>query len=288
MKWFTATNEASLRDPAFFELLQVAVCSLKKHTSLDPHLLYEGEDCEALDWLRTEGVTIVPVRLSFYHALRTYMLPDYQEFHIACRAGAFLRTEMTPAIRAYGIEDEYVFYTDCDVVFMSDIVLDACRPKFFAAVGTKVGGRTRLRLGGHYHINSGVMLVNVDGMKSCYEEFKAFVLGNGLGIRRPADPFMQKNLFMSDQVALNLYYKGRIDALPKEYNWNPTAGINERAKIVHFNGLKWNQWEAYQSGTLDPVLREKYKRGLERDPAAYAHYSTLARSIWTNGMRETT
>ena len=135
MKWFTASNETSLRNPKFFELLQVAVSSLKANTTLDPHMLYEGEECPALVWLRDQGVTIVPTELTFYDELREFMLPNYQEIHIACRAGAFLRTELTPSIRAFGIDDTYIFYTDCDVLFASDIQLAHCSPKFFAAAG---------------------------------------------------------------------------------------------------------------------------------------------------------
>lgn len=278
MKWFTASNEFSLRNPQFFELLQVAVTSLREATSLDPHLLYEGDDCPAIHWLQDQGVTIVPTRLTFYDELREFMLPNYEEVHIACRAGAFLRTELTPSIREFGITDPYIFYTDCDVVFLTDIQLDDCRPKYFAATGNKVGGRTRLKIGGHYHINSGVMLMNVDSMLERYGEFKKFVLSNGAGMKRPADPFMQKNLFMSDQVALNLFYRGKIDRLAPEYNWNPSAGLNPNAKIVHFNGLKWNQWQSFCESQLPADQMEKYTRLVNRDRAAYEHYSNLARA----------
>lgn len=280
MKWFTATNETSLRDPKFFELLQVAVTSLRENTSLDPYVLYEGEECPATKWLHDQGVTIVPTRLTFYDELREFMLPDYQEFHIACRAGAFLRTELTPSIREFGIDDQYVFYTDCDVVFASDIQLDNCRPKYFAASGNKVGGRTRLKIGGHYHINSGVMLMNVDAMRGRYEEFKKFVMSNGLGMKRPSDPFMQKNLFMSDQVALNLFYRGKITRLAPEYNWNPAQGINSAAKVIHFNGLKWNQWDDFCNHSLPPELLGKYDMKVNRDRDSYEYYATQAKNAY--------
>ncbi|MEO2035044.1 MAG: hypothetical protein ABGZ35_23435 [Planctomycetaceae bacterium] len=280
MKWFTASNEASLRNPKFFELLQVAVTSLRANTSLDPHVLYEGDECPALAWLRDQGVTIVPTRLTFYDALREFMLPNYREIHITCRAGAFLRTELAPSIRRFGILDPYVFYTDCDVLFASDIRLEHCRPKFFAASGKKVGGRTRLRIGGHYHINSGVMLINVEAMLDRYDEFKRFILGNGLGMKRPADPFMQKNLFMSDQVALNLFYRGKITRLGNEYNWNPSGGINPIAKVIHFNGLKWNQWDEFCNQTLGQELLDHYAGLVNRDRASYEHYANQAQSAY--------
>jgi hypothetical protein len=278
MKWFTASNEASLRNPQFFELLQVAVVSLKEKTTLDPYVLYEGEDCPAIGWLKDQGVRIVPTRLSFYEKLREFMLPDYEEVHIACRAGAFLRTELTPSIRKFGITDPYILYTDCDVLFLSDIQLDNCRPKIFAAFGNKMGGRTRFKIGGHHHINSGVMLMNVDAMLQRYDAFVKFVLGNGLGIKRPADPFMQKNLFMSDQVALNLFYRGQIERLPPEYNWNPSSGLNPEAKVIHFNGLKWNQWKSFCEAQLPRDQMKKYSRLVDHNRRAYEHYSILAQS----------
>lgn len=279
MKWFTASNEASLRDKSFFELLRVAVLSLKQNTSLDPHLLYEGAECPALRWLRDQGVTIVTTRLTFYEQLREFMLPHYEELQIRCRAGAFLRTELAPAIRQYGIRDKYVLYTDCDVVFASDIELGHYRPRYFAAAGSRVGGRTRLRIGGYLHINSGVLLINVDGMRAQYDEFRRFVIGNGLGVKRPKDPFMQKNLFMSDQVALNLYYRGKIKRIPKRYNWNPANGIDPDAAVIHFNGLKWNQWEDLRAGILEPDLQTKYGDLVRKNPDSYNYYVNLAKTF---------
>lgn len=281
MKWFTASNESSLSNTKFFELLKLAILSLQENTSLDPHLLYEGGECPALGWLRSRGVNIVPVKLTFYDELRAFMVTNnYEECHVVGRAGAFLRTELAPTIRSFGMTDRYVFYTDCDVVFRSEIALDSCRPKYFSASGRKIGGRTRLRLGGHFHINSGVMLINVDGMYRRYDEFKAFVLGNGLGMKRPADPFMQKNLFMSDQVALNLFFGREIQRIPNEFNWNPSKGINDAAKVIHFNGLKWNQWNAYRNGTLDPDLIRKYESIINRNPDSYEHYANWANSSY--------
>ena len=121
--------------------------------------------------------------------------------------------------------------------------------------------------------------MNVDAMLARYNEFKRFVLGNGLGVKRPKGRFMQKNLFMSDQVALNLFFKGQIDRLPSEYNWHPSSGINANARIVHFNGLKWNQWQDFCGAKLPADQMEKYTRLVNRDWEAYEYYSILADAL---------
>ena len=282
MKWFTTTNEASLDNDSFFLLLQVAVLSARQNTSLEPFLVYDGNEHQRLTWLRDQGVVIVNHELPFRQELSDYLyrtckaelLPELVEI----RSGAYLKTEIPTAVREHGVTDRFVLYTDCDVIFMRDLELHRKKPRYLAACGNREGGRTRLRLGGWVHFNSGIMLMNVDAMCSTAAEFRTFVMNNGGNAKRPPSKFMQKNLFLSDQVALNVFHRGRIQSLSPSYNWHPTRGVDHRARIIHFNGLKWTQWNEFQEERLLPERMESFKRLVAKNPAAYEEFVTTARN----------
>lgn len=128
------------------------------------------------------------------------------------------------------------------------------------------------------HYNSGVMVLNAVRLRDEAERFRQFVLSNGEGVARPKTPFMQKHLFMSDQVALNVFFRGRVTRLNETYNWSPSAGINPTARIIHFNGLKWTQWDDFLNGRLAPFRMEKFVKQVNINRPGYEHYVELAKS----------
>lgn len=286
MKWFVSTNEKSLYEKEFFRLLKVAVYSAQKNTSLEPYLIYEGNYNEKLKSIEKQGVKIIEHELPIRNEIKSYVKKAFAdssselvEKMINVRTGGFLRSEIPVVIKEEGFSDDKVLYTDCDVVFLDNLNLDEYSPNFFAAYGWKEGGYTKFNIGGYMHFNSGVMLMNVDSMYKSYDNFVNFVLSNGYDKERPSQSkFWQKNLLLSDQVSYNLFYEDKIDRLPKEYNWNPSKGVNQNAKIVHFNGLKWTQWEKYLNGEVRPALKEQVKR----DEKSYKHYVGVAKKYEYN------
>lgn len=263
MKWYTATNEGSLDQDDFFELLAAAVLSARENTTLAPHLLYEGRlNHPRIEWLEEVGVTIVPHALSFRDQIEAFCEAEGLSREKARhRSGAYLRSELPVVLQERGFNEEYVLYTDCDVLFMHDPDLASFRPSYFAAYGHWEGGYTRFHFGGRQHFNSGVMLMNIPRMAERCDAFIDFVSNDGYDVERPGGRYWNKHLFLSDQVAYNLFYRDEIDDLPVKYNWNPTKGKNDRAVIVHFNGLKWNQINRLMSGGLDKpeYAIKKYK-----------------------------
>ena len=121
--------------------------------------------------------------------------------------------------------------------------------------------------------------MNVHRLRDEYNAFIDFVLHNGYGVKRPKLQFMHKNLFMSDQVAYNLYYKGKIKEIDKIYNWRPRMGINPNARIIHYNGLKWTQWDDYINELLPTDQMKKFSKLVNANKDAYVYYVDLAKKM---------
>ena len=273
MKWFMATNEESLKTWKFFRLIRLAVLSAKQNTNLDPHLLYEGGECAELDTLKSYGVKVFEVSLSFGDELTRWIKKNkLSQVHLNCRRGAFLRTEIPTVLARHGILDEFVFYTDCDVVFLKEPTLAGIRPEFMAAFGTKIGGRRWNPFRGFWHFQSGVLLMNTGRLRETHADFVEFVVNNGFDCKRPMDPFFQKNLYLSDQVAINLFFKNRLEQLPKILNWNPRDGVSVDVELVHFNGLKWTEWESFKNCELAEGRQRKFERFIGKELDSYGHY----------------
>lgn len=289
MKWFMVTNGQSLQDDSFFRQLVVALRSSERTCVFTPYLLYDGDENERTEWLRSNGVEVIHHALSIRREIEKFIIAESDPGLIPVRTGAYLKTEIPTAVRDLGLTDKFVFYTDCDVVFCSKVDVESIRPRYMAAHGNylssrRVCGRRVPFLGGEFHFNSGVAVLNVDALCSEADRFRSFVLSNGDGVERPKRAFMQKNLFLSDQVALNLYFSGRVDHLPGCLNWSPQSGISSKAKIVHFNGLKWTQWDDFLSGSLAPFRMEKFQKQVARDRDAYEYYVGLAKQYDDGGV----
>ena len=275
MKLFLAANLESFSDRKFFRQVRVACASAVENTTLEPHLLYEGESSDEIVELQNLGVRVVPVDLSIGKQLTAWVSNHVDENRSIARRWAYLRMEITQAITKCGISDEYVLYTDCDVFFRQEVSLEKFRVPVLGAVRMeKIGGYSRFRLGGMSHYNSGVLLVRVSAFAQNEERFREFVLDNGGDTKRPPHKLFQKNLFLSDQVALNLFYRGKFTNLPRTFNWNPQAGVEESAQIIHFNGLKWTHWESFSRNELRADRQEKFEKQVSRNFKSYEAHVT--------------
>ncbi len=237
MKWFFCLNDA----PMQFELAQVAVHTAKLYTSLEPICLYDGSNETHLKWFKSQGVTVIRHR-SYLHEDIIRVWGDHVK-----ALGAFARIDI-PLFT----EDEFVLYTDTDIMFQSDVSeLENIKPRYLAiAYDTDPTDKKR--------INSGVMLLNAKTMRETLPEFCLFLRNH-----------MSRHWICYDQDGYLQYYhlQGMTDELPLEYNWktnwSPDLAFwtdertgkrsekprEEPLKIVHFIGYKPYETVKYYPGT---------------------------------------
>lgn len=244
MKWYFACND---KDTNFFPLIKGAVNSALENTTLEPNFIYDGEENELTAWLKEKGVNIIHHRVGFYNFLK------YNDENLSKIAqGAFLRCDI-PIIET---EDEFVLYTDCDVLFLKDFQLDL-KPDYFACAPQSNKNDFK-------HFNTGVMLMNVKKLRESYEEFCKFIIKN-LNI-----------LSTFDQTAYQIFYwgkcEGKCSKLPLIYNYKPYWGASEDAAIIHFHGCKPITFCSEDSlKNLPYSCYELYKK----NPQAYDFYLDL-------------
>ena len=245
-KWFFCTNETSLNKDDFFKLMKVSVLSAKRNTSLNPYLIYEGSQNRRVDWFKQQGVTVIPHRLSFFDELS-----DHEG------RGALLKIDIPTIVKRLGFKDRFVLYTDCDVVFMKDLTFNFPKPKYFACVAQELES-------GSGQLNSGVLVMNMDGLAEQQNGFIRYILAN-------REQVVDRRRW--DKWCYNEYFKGKWDQLPIEYNWKPYNGVNMKAKIVHFHGPKHVNHEAAEERNLRPNLLALY----DRNPESFRFYVKIAR-----------
>ncbi len=216
MKWYFAVSAASLArgEHDWPGLLQAAVNSARRNTTLRPHLLYDGEPSAFTDDLARRGVTVIRHRTTLFSALERHAQQTGSDpIWLAVAAGAFLRFDI-PLIEQ---SDACVLYTDADVLFLRE-------PNFFREQPPKLFAASTESTDRYDDMNSGVMLLNVPAMRADHERLCAFAAAHlDLGL---------------DQEILRAHYAGRYDLLDRSLNWKPHWGTNPDAQIVHFHGPK--------------------------------------------------
>jgi hypothetical protein len=219
MKWVFATNQASLESKRedWPRLIRSAVNSARKNTTLVPFMIYDGSDSKFIRELRSLGVTIIQHRLSFYDLIVKYQAENKAEdsHYLQVASGAYLRVD-APLLFP---KDDFVLYTDCDVMFLKDPCLAALQPAYFACAPER-------RRGDAKHINTGVMLMNIRRLREDHGAFCRFIEEN------------YSSLVAFDQGAYISYYEGKNDLLSDEFNWKPYWGVDGDPAIVHFHGPK--------------------------------------------------
>lgn len=267
MKWFFALNEACPALSRYVDIVKVAIHTTFKNTSLLPHFLYDGEDNELTDWLRKRKVPIIRCRTFLFDRLRKLAERKQDPQILAIGAGAFLRIELPRLACELGIQDKYVLYTDCDVMFMRDVAEDlnkmACR---YFAVAPEFDPTD------YQHMNTGVMLMNLKNLTAMDESFRKFVIAN------------LEKFPCWDQSAYQWFYGGPRnkllrrrgwDRLPIEFNWKPYWGDYSNAKVIHFHGPKPFQREVVKSDGCPKILRD----------LATGSYQELCR-LWDRMLQE--
>lgn len=246
MKWYFASND---RSHSFFPLIKGAVASALENTTLEPVFIYDGEENELTQWLRERNVKIINHRVSFYDKLEQ----NYDEAELTIASGTFLRCDI-PIIEQ---EDDFILYTDCDVLFLKDFELPV-KPTYFACSG-------QFSKRNFVDFNAGVMVMNVKKMRESHEQFKDFIIKN------------LKKLSTYDQTAYQIFYNSKNSKLPNIFNHKPYWGIDEKAVILHFHGPKPTSFSSeYEIKNLCPIYYEIFKK----NPKAYDFYLDLFKKYY--------
>lgn len=237
----------------------MAVTSVKNNTSLSPHLLYYGKRNDFTAWMEREGVVIHDVKPALEDLI--YSL-EAEGRYSSAYMGHWLRAEICQLEK----EDEYVLYTDCDVVFCKDPDIEQTRPEVFACA-------PEFKQDSWNYFNSGVMIMNVPALAAGYPEFIEFassILQNDSGI-------------YNDQFAFNHFYRKKWSRLDLNLNWKPYWPYNPDTKILHFHGpkigvikqvlgsgWKWDTGFGTQMGSLLAGHRDEYRAALMQAHQALA------------------
>ncbi|SKB12338.1 hypothetical protein PL11201_330027 [Planktothrix sp. PCC 11201] len=247
MKWFFAINDESPYFAAYAQMLKVAVYTARQYTSLEPFCIYDGKENEVTEWMRNQGVTIIHHRIPHYEKLKSYF-----SWSLNVASGAFLRIEIPTIMKQYQMDDEYVLYTDCDVMFLNDVVdyLQGITCEYIAATPEHDPNDWS-------YLNSGVLYMNIKNLQKINQEFNTFIDGN-------LDKIMQ---LAYDQGAYNLFFVGKWDKLDVGMNWKSYWDLNCDAKMIHFHGPKPNQEVVHHLGHFankaywenTEIWKEKYQ-----------------------------
>jgi hypothetical protein len=260
LKCVFCTNSYS---PSTYPLLKVAINSLLKNTTLQPYVVwgnhFKGESNPMIQWLQEKQIPIIQHTLSFEFDLYAFsfskssmhnpILKKMYEFYPEYYNQNFIISEsLRMDLPWVFTKDEYILYTDCDVVFLKDIQIENFSEPIAAA--TRSGN----------FFNNGIMFLNLPELRRSHREFVNFYLKSNY-------TFEIGN--STTQGAYNTFYKEQVHSLPLEYNWHVFFGINDEAKIIHFCGPKY---EDYQKMLNDPNADyEKIYRDCAKSPSI-PHY----------------
>lgn len=245
-KWYFCLNEKGFEQ--VWGQVRVAVASCLAKTRLRPICLYNGDSEAHVARLRALGVEVIGHRSSLEPLLRRAYGEAYDTF-----SGHWLRLDI-PALEQ---EDDFVLYTDVDVMFLAHPTPPRLSKPLAAAPE-----RYRWR---YPHFNSGVLVMNVPKLRALAEPFAASVA------RRFREPWSPPG---HDQVSYNSVFRWRHARLPHGMNWKPYWGIGRDVSIVHFHGPKPENIRALEAGGGAGFMPQ-YRNLWRLDPAAYAHYCTL-------------
>ncbi len=224
LKWFMGLNANSNVSHYYADMIRVAVITAQAYTSLHPHVVYDGPPCDLTEWLQRNGAVVIHWRSSLYDHFGPLSektgLKDYAMYG----PGIYLRAELPTLCEKLGWTDEYILYTDTDVMFLPGFSLGSLGLGFKEPIA--VGPESDPK---NYEIfNTGVMVMNLPKVRAEEEAFKKRLLAD-----LPTGPERAW-----DQYSYQQHFAGRIHKLTPELNWKPYWGKNADAGILHFHGPK--------------------------------------------------
>jgi lipopolysaccharide biosynthesis glycosyltransferase len=226
MEWYFALTEDSTAFRQYAEMIMVAVHTARKVTSLEPHCIYDGNDNDFTAWLTRRDVKIIRHRSFVREALEELGRRKKNPHLAAALSGAFSRIEL-PEIVERGGGGGRILYTDCDVMFVDDVVpeLRATECRYFAVAPESDRDD-------YVNMNTGVMLMNTERLRESLPLFRDYVAQNLAALEAES----------WDEAAYRWFYQDENgplwDRLRPELNWKPYWGEDADAKIIHFHGPK--------------------------------------------------
>ena len=203
MYWFSGVNSHNKESYLnYIKMYKIAVITAKKtNPDIKPIFILDGEIDSNINELIQMGVRIVEHRVKFYDSLKEHYGDNTTAY------GAFLRVDIPIICEQLNIDEDYVLYTDNDIMFISDISeITENKPKTFMCAGefTKIGR--------YMDMNSGVMWLNWKFLQSTYNDFTEFIKNN------------LSKFQVYDQDAYKLFYNESIDRLNYRFNYKPYWG----------------------------------------------------------------
>ena len=263
MHWFFALTEDSTAFRQYADMLKVAVWTARRHTSLVPHLIYDGSENDFTAWLKNQDVQIVQHRSLFREALADLGQAKGNPHFAAALSGPFSRVEL-PEMMVHLGGAERVLYTDCDVIFTADVVpeLESNPCDYFAVAPESVQHD-------YLNMNTGVMLMNTHRLRESLPQFCEYIAHNLAALEQES----------WDEAAYRWFYRDQDgplwNKLRPELNWKPYWGENPEAKIIHLHGPKpyqrdhieqtWPELKPYTGGAYQAVV-ERWLQLLQECP----------------------
>lgn len=227
MQWFMAVAERSPAFKQYGEMVKVAIHTALRHTSLQPHILYDGGENELTRWLRDHEVAILPCQTFLLEEIARLKCGEHEVDIRSALRGILLRIEL-PRLGLEMALDDRILYTDCDVFFLGDVAdeLAATDCRYFA-VAPEFDSQD------YRQMNTGAMWMNLPGLREVDSEFRQFVRENLSRLQSVA----------WDQGAYREFFIGpnnepKWARLRPELNWKPYWGDYAKARIIHFHGPK--------------------------------------------------
>lgn len=226
MKCYLCLTEPDEQNSVYLDLLYVSLKSARQNTNLDLYVVYDGsEEGRCYEILKEFDVHIIKQEFSHKQELKNIYTDEFmkQSFGKIIStdkvAGSFMRLDI-PFIEQ---EDEYVLYTDIDVMFMRDFSHeDFGKPQYLAATAEFDKDLSKMN-----YFNSGIMYLNVRNMKEISNQIFDMLKK---GIRHESG--------IVDQGYLNQLCFDKMTVMPIEFNWKPYWGYNKDAYIIHLHAMK--------------------------------------------------
>jgi lipopolysaccharide biosynthesis glycosyltransferase len=249
-RWVMCLNEDTPLFDVYTKLIKVAVSSCLQNTDLAPSFIYDGKPNELTRWLNKRNVEIIQHRSLFFNRISN---ANFDKIKLSIAKGAFLRVDIPIIAETEGWTDRFIFYTDCDVIFINHWKeeFSGINCKYFSVA-------PEFDIKNFNDFNTGAMLMNIRNLFEIKEEFESFITSN-------LDICLAQAF---DQTAYQLFFRKVFDKLEPIYNWKTYWGRNENAKLIHFHGIKPHHRNAIAEGNL----KEPFKSLLHHD---FHYYSNL-------------
>ena len=242
--------------PEYEEMAKVAVRSALASTSLEVVLVYDGKSAALRSWMRNHGIHVIDWTVSFLDDLS--LRYDGKKSIEFCR-GTYLCMEVPRIMSEYGFEDEYILYTDLDVLFVGEVCIQNLEPEYFCAPKD-------WSLTDNSRFSTGIVLMNLKTLQNTYPDFVQHLKSNDYN-------FEHADMGPCDQGAWNTFYINVHEELPAIYDWKPWWGKNEDARIIHFSGPKPRHVrrliEQHAFSTDDDEI---HKYVVDQNPDAFIEY----------------